>query len=99
DATPATPDLRVGQEAYRVVHALFDRLVSRAAVLEHLSGDSVLSRPLRQEARARAQRYCQHPALLNERSWAVVRQPRAAAAAYRRALLQAEEACRLARGN
>jgi WD40 repeat protein/tRNA A-37 threonylcarbamoyl transferase component Bud32 len=33
--------------------------------------------------------------VLNELSWAVVRNPGAAAAAYREALLQAEEACRL----
>jgi WD40 repeat protein len=63
------------------------------------AGASALSRPLLAEARARAERYRQDPGRLNNLSWSVVRQPRAAEAAYRRALLQAEEACRLAPGN
>jgi len=90
--------LRVGREAYRIVHSLFDQLVSRSAVLEHLGSSSVLSQPLREEAQARAQRYRQDPHLLNEMSWRVVSRPGAPKTAYQRALLQAQEACRLAPG-
>jgi WD40 repeat protein/tRNA A-37 threonylcarbamoyl transferase component Bud32 len=98
DANQPTRELRVGREAYRIVHSLFDQLVSRSAVLDHLGSNAVLSQPLREEAQARAQRYRQDPHLLNEMSWRVVSRPGAPKTAYQRALLQAQEACRLAPG-
>src|SRR5262249_37891600 len=54
-----------------------------------------LAEPLRQEALARAERYLPDPARLDAASRATARQPGAEPAAYRLALLQAEEACRL----
>jgi WD40 repeat protein/tRNA A-37 threonylcarbamoyl transferase component Bud32 len=95
DATPETPELLVRREAYLLVQALFDQLVTKSAVLDYLGGNAVLSRPLREEARARAERYLQNPEVLNERSWRVAAKPDQSKAAYQRALLQAQEACRL----
>jgi Flp pilus assembly protein TadD len=72
--------------------------VTRPAVLEHLAGAN-LSPPLREEAKARAERYLQDSTQLNVASWNVVSHAKASEAAYRRALLQAEEACRLTPGD
>ncbi len=99
DATPATAELLLRREAYRLVQSLFDQLVSKSAVLDYLGTKAVLSRPLREEAQARAERYLQSPELLNDRSWRVVRQPGLSKSAYQHALLQAQEACRLAPDN
>jgi WD40 repeat protein len=98
DGTPQTPELLVQREAYRLVRSLFEKLVTRSAVLEYLAGAN-LSQPLREEAKARAERYLQDPVRLNDASWQVVSHPKASEAAYRRALLQAEEACRLNPGD
>ncbi len=99
DATTATRESRLGREAYLLLGPLYDRLVTRSAVLEYLSADTILSPPLREEARVRAERYLQDSNRLNTLSWNVVRQPRASESDYRRALLQAEEACRLSPGS
>jgi WD40 repeat protein/tRNA A-37 threonylcarbamoyl transferase component Bud32 len=98
DGTPPTTEALVGREAYQLVHSLFDRLVTRSAVQAHLASEDLLSPSLRAEAQARAQRYYQDPNRLNSLSWDVVRQPGASKAAYEHALLQAQEACRLAPG-
>jgi eukaryotic-like serine/threonine-protein kinase len=98
DGAPATPELLVQREAYQLVRSLFDKLVTQSAVLEYLAGAN-LSPPLREEAKARAARYLQDPVRLNEASWQVASQPKGSEAAFRRALLQAEEACRLAPDN
>jgi WD40 repeat protein/tRNA A-37 threonylcarbamoyl transferase component Bud32 len=94
DATSLSPDLLVKREAYRLVHTSFERLVTKAAVVEYL-GAAALSAPLRAESLARAERFQRDAAGLNNSSWIVAREPKASAAAYRRALLQAEEAVRL----
>jgi WD40 repeat protein/tRNA A-37 threonylcarbamoyl transferase component Bud32 len=99
DATTPSPEVLTAREAYRVVVSLFDSLVTKAAVLEHLAGDSHLTKAVRDEASARAERYIQDPSQLNNASWQVVRQPGIPEADYHHALLQAEEACRLAPGN
>jgi WD40 repeat protein len=96
EATVPTPELRIQRKALGLVKAAFDRQVRKADVLDHLRGDATLDEPLRQEALSRAQHYLQDPAPLAAASWVVVREPGAEPAAYRRALLQAEEACRLA---
>jgi WD domain, G-beta repeat len=90
------PELLIQREAYRLVAAGFDRLVVEPAVLDHLRSSAPLSEPVRTEALARAQRYHQDSGSLNDAGWAVVSRADATAEAYRRALLQAEEACRLA---
>jgi WD40 repeat protein/tRNA A-37 threonylcarbamoyl transferase component Bud32 len=61
DATPATPELLVGREAYRVVHALFAQLGSEAEVLDHLRQGIALSPSLREETVSRAKRFLRDP--------------------------------------
>jgi WD40 repeat protein/tRNA A-37 threonylcarbamoyl transferase component Bud32 len=99
DATPETAELLLQREAYRLVQSSFDQFVSKSAVLDYLGTKAVLSRPLREEAQARAERYLQSPEVLNDRSWRVVRQPGLPKSAYQHALLQAQEACLVAPGN
>jgi hypothetical protein len=70
--------------------------VKESAVVEQIQKSGELSAPLREEAIARARRFRQDPQILNEKSWSVVRKPDATESAYRTALLQAQEACRLA---
>jgi WD40 repeat protein/predicted Ser/Thr protein kinase len=96
EATLPTPVVRLERQAARLVESTFGRLVRKADVLDHLRRDATLAEPLRQEALSRAERYLQEPARLDAACRAVVREPRANPAACRRALLQAEEACRLA---
>ncbi len=90
-------------QALQLVRALFGTLVRKDDVLDHLRRDPALSEPLREQALALAEDYLQHypqyPEALNNASWFVVRPPHADAAAYRHALLQAQEACRLNPGN
>jgi WD40 repeat protein/tRNA A-37 threonylcarbamoyl transferase component Bud32 len=61
DATPPTPELLIQREAYQLVNALYDRLGSKSAVLDHLRGKNNLSTPLCQEAQLRAERYLVNP--------------------------------------
>lgn len=98
DATGVSRESLVQREACRVVESLFTQFVTKTAVLEHLGGADILSQPVRDEARARAERYCPDPLRLNQLSWLVVRMPEKPKADYRRALLQAQEACRLMPG-
>jgi Flp pilus assembly protein TadD len=58
-----------------------------------------LSEPARREALLLAEQHPENPNLLNNASWSVVRKPGAEAEAYRRALVLAETACRLAPSN
>jgi WD40 repeat protein len=96
DATPETPQLLVARESSRLVRSLYDKWVSRSAVLEHLANDSLASPALRDETHAQAEHYHQDPDLLNEMSWTVVSRLGQPKSAYQRALLQAHEAYRLA---
>jgi WD40 repeat protein len=98
DATPLTQERLVQREAFRLVRSLYADLVTRPAVLDYLAGAN-LSPALREEARTRAERYLQDPVSLNDASWNVVSKPKGSEAAYRRAQLQAQEACRLAPGD
>jgi WD40 repeat protein len=91
----ARPLDAVNDEAERLVHSLFDKLVLKDDVLESLRTDAALSKPVRKHALALTERSADHPNRLNSASWAVVRRPDADAAAYRRALRLAENACRL----
>src|SRR5207253_4686961 len=70
-------------------------------LLESVRKDHGLSEEVRQEALTLAERLREEedPQLLNNASWAVVAKPGADATAYHLALLQAEEACRLAPGD
>jgi tetratricopeptide (TPR) repeat protein len=64
-------------------------------VLAYLRGQPKLPEALRQAALTMVEQYRLDPAALNRASRAVVRKPAATEAAYRHALRQAEEACRL----
>jgi hypothetical protein len=74
-------------------------MVSQSAVLDRLHDAPDLSAAVQKQALSRAVRSLQDPVRLNDASWAVACKPDAAEAAYRRALLQAEEACRRVGGN
>jgi WD40 repeat protein/tRNA A-37 threonylcarbamoyl transferase component Bud32 len=87
------------EQAFDLVQRLYATRVRRTDVIQSLRGNPALNEALRQEALNRAEHYPQNPRALNQASWAVVRQPGAAADAYRHALLQAEEACELAPQN
>jgi tetratricopeptide (TPR) repeat protein len=99
EAPRTLPDVWVRRRAFRLVQTLFDELVRKADVLDRIRGDDALGERLRQEALSLAERYAQDPEALDDASTKVVRQPGADEAAYRRALLQAEEACRLSPDN
>jgi tetratricopeptide (TPR) repeat protein len=86
-------DLR--EQAFNLVESLFATHIRQADVLQALRDNHRLAEPLRQAALTLAEQYPQSPQALNTASWAVVSKPDASADAYRRALLQAEEACRL----
>jgi Tol biopolymer transport system component/tetratricopeptide (TPR) repeat protein len=85
----------LGERATDLVESLFSLHVRQADVLEALRDNPKLTDSLRQAALTLAKQYRPDPQALNDASWAVVRQPGASADAYRRALRQAEEACRL----
>ena len=93
---PPGPAL-VEEEAQRLVNELVGRLGLKSDVLEALRQGAVASEPVRKRALSLAERVSEVPAQLNIFSWSVVRRPDAGAVAYRRALRQAETACRLAR--
>jgi tetratricopeptide (TPR) repeat protein len=87
------------RQVARIVDALFVALVRKPAVLEHLRNDPLMGQDFRAAALSAAEEYPQDPNELNDGSWFVVRLPRGERAAYERALLLAEEACRIAQGN
>jgi WD40 repeat protein len=82
--------------AARLVESLFAKPLLRSEVLAAIRADAALSEEVRQEALTMADTFPENANVLNHASWAVVRQPGADAAAYQRALRQAEAACRLA---
>jgi serine/threonine protein kinase len=83
------------QAAAALVEQLFITLVRKADVLDHLRNAGSLSDTLRAKALERAEHHVLDPARLNRLSWAVVRHAGDAGSEYQRALLRAEEACRL----
>ncbi len=82
-------------QAEHQVNMLYAKLMFRSEVLASLRDDSTLSDPVRRQALALAQQVPENPRNLDRESWEVVRAPGAGAAAYDRALRQAEAACRL----
>jgi hypothetical protein len=67
----------------------------KADVLAHVRGDTSLDEDVRRDRLAVAEQLSEDAWSLNRASWAVVRRPGAEPAAYRLALRQAEDACRL----
>ena len=85
----------VAHEAEQAVFARFRAGMFRPEVLASLRGDATLSEPVRRCALDLAGHVPEDPHWLDAASWSVVYQPDAEAAAYHRALRQAELACRL----
>jgi WD40 repeat protein/serine/threonine protein kinase len=83
------------EQAFDLLESLFATEVRQADVIQTLRDKPGLNESLRQTALTLAEQYHLNPQRLNRESWAVVRQPGASADAYRRALRQAEETCRL----
>jgi WD40 repeat protein/serine/threonine protein kinase len=108
-ATVISPDVRrralelagplgeglVDHQAEQLVEALYDKAMLRAEAREHLRADASLGEPVRRRALALAELIPEQPERLFQDSGAVIRRPGADPAAYRRALRQAETACRL----
>jgi hypothetical protein len=87
--------VQVRAEAARALKPLFARLLLRGEVRAALGADPSLSPAARREALALAETYPEDAVMLNKASWQVVRNPGTSAAAYERALRQAQAACRL----
>jgi hypothetical protein len=85
----------VAHEAERAVFVRYGGGMFRPEVLASLHGDAALSESVRRSALDLAEHIPEDPYSLNAVSWSVVQRPDAEAAAYRRALRQAEHACRL----
>jgi WD40 repeat protein/serine/threonine protein kinase len=88
----------IKQKASRLVYSLFTKAMVKREVVENVCKNSSLSKEVRQQALALAERW-QNPVFLNDASWAVVGKPGQDQTAYCAALLQAEEANRLAPEN
>jgi hypothetical protein len=85
----------VAHEAERAVNGRYRVGMFRPEVLASLRGDAALSESVRRCALDLAGHVPEVPYGLNNASWSVVQRPDAGAAAYRLALRQAEQACRL----
>jgi WD40 repeat protein/serine/threonine protein kinase len=90
---------QVRYEAARVVEELFAKPLLRSEVLDALRANSGLRELVRREALKLAETLPENAPGLNEASWALVSQPGGSAAAYQRALRQADAACRVAPDN
>jgi WD40 repeat protein/serine/threonine protein kinase len=99
DAAPLTPELLVQREALGLLEFLIAKRLPKSVVIENFRSDKTIREEVRQKALALAESWRQDPTILNEASWAVVCKPSADASAYRLALRQAEEACRLSPGD
>jgi hypothetical protein len=87
---------RIHSEAVHIIVPLFAELMLRSQVVTAIRANGSLNEAVRQEALALAETFPENAPLLNVTSWAVVREPGADAAAYQRALRQAQAACRAA---
>jgi dipeptidyl aminopeptidase/acylaminoacyl peptidase len=91
---PSAEDLR-HRQITGLVEELFRGLVVKARVRKYLQEYPALDDAFRKEALAVADTYPQDARELNEASWQTVRSPMEPKRVYARALVQAEEACRL----
>jgi WD40 repeat protein/serine/threonine protein kinase len=83
------------EQAHRLVHSLFFRPRFREEVLKELQSDPSLSEPLRRQALEIARDYPEQPAQFQVHSLETTLPTWATADQYRRALAEAEAACRL----
>jgi WD40 repeat protein len=94
DISSPTPEIVVSRRALALVEPLFAKFLMKEDILESLRNNPALSEPVRTQALVLAERHPVDAMRLNNASWSVVRLPDAEAAEYRRALRQAEAACR-----
>jgi WD40 repeat protein/serine/threonine protein kinase len=94
DAPYSEEEMRT-RRAVMIVRELFETLDFQADVIAHLREDRLLSEPLKSEAITLAEAHQFDSNDLNDKSWAVIREPNAPAPALERALRQAREASRL----
>jgi tetratricopeptide (TPR) repeat protein len=86
---------REASHVQALVDKLLDKLLLKEEVIATIRADGSLSEAVRQRALGLTERLQENPARLNSVSWQVVRQLGQSLDAYRRALRQAEVACRL----
>jgi WD40 repeat protein len=106
DSAPLTPEtlqqrdalaaeLKVEREAVLLLRSYVEKEPFKEDVQAALRADKQAAEPVRRRALELAGGYRDNPFLLNDKSWEVVAKPGASPEAYRTALRQAEEACRL----
>jgi dipeptidyl aminopeptidase/acylaminoacyl peptidase len=98
-AAPQSADDITRRDAIELVKSLFDMHPLRAEAIESLNGDTSLTTALRKAVLELAQLYPENAERLNNASWLIVASKRGTDASYRRALLLAQQACRLAPSN
>jgi tetratricopeptide (TPR) repeat protein len=92
-------ETQVRQQAEAVVSKRSGQMLLLGELIAALSDDPSLSPSVKAKALELARDWPRLAYNLNDASWRVVRLPDQDSSAYRRALRQAEEACRLAPGN
>jgi WD40 repeat protein len=95
EAMPLTPKRRLQIEASIQVDLSAEQVIRKEDLLARLRQDRFLCGPLRLAALGLAEGYHPDPWGLRESGWAALANPGASVDAYRRALLQAQEACRV----
>jgi WD40 repeat protein len=99
ETNPVSADDLSRRQAAGLVDSLFSGLVSKPRVLKYLRENRAMKDDFRAGALVRAAAYPQDANELNEGSWQTVRSGMESRGSYVRAVLQAEEACRLDPGN
>jgi WD40 repeat protein len=92
DARPASPAVQAEAEAFAIVQALFDRLLTPAEIREEVRTNPTISDPVRQQALTLAENWRVHPQNVEGPCWAVLHSRTGSPARYRKAL-QVVEAC------
>jgi tetratricopeptide (TPR) repeat protein len=93
-----TPEAGIEREAVGLLDSLFARPLCKADVIDYLKNAPTIRPRARQLALSLLDGYHEetNPETYHQESWALVRQPYLNTFQYRFALLQAEQACRLA---
>jgi WD40 repeat protein len=90
---------RIRRQAESLVSSRFERLLTRADVLDSVRNDPALGPEVRAAALAMAETWPESASALNEAAWTLVKLPDRPEADFRRGLRLAEQACRLEPGN
>jgi WD40 repeat protein len=96
DARQLTPEVRAEREALDLLRYLYhQKLIPPEDVREAIRQDQTLAEAVREKALALAEHYRGNASTLSDASWRVVLRPGDTDDRYRRALRQAEAACRI----